>query len=56
MSGECEKCGEHCLNCKCPPLCERCQHNLELCPADWPWNPSFWICPECDSTYVCEKE
>lgn len=23
MSGECEKCGDHCLDCKCPVLRER---------------------------------
>ena len=34
--------------------CEQCGHELELCPANEPWNPEFWICPECDSTYVNE--
>jgi len=56
MSGECEACGEHCLDCKCLPTCARCKHNLDLCPADWPWNPTYWICPECESTYVYEKD
>jgi hypothetical protein len=23
MSGECDKCGEHCLDCKCPVIRER---------------------------------
>ncbi len=23
MSGECDKCGEHCLDCKCPIILER---------------------------------
>lgn len=36
--------------------CERCQTELILCPSDWPWNPDFWICPECDSTYIYEEE
>lgn len=35
--------------------CEKCNSVLELCPADWPWNEDYWICPKCDSTYVFEK-
>ncbi len=34
--------------------CEKCSTELELCPADWPFNPDFWICPQCDSTYIFE--
>lgn len=39
-------------------FCERinCWHPLELCPADYPFNPDFWICPKCESTYVYEKD
>lgn len=36
--------------------CERCDSELELCPADLPWHDDYWICPECDSTYVKEKD
>ncbi len=36
-------------------LCEKCHSELILCPAVWPWNPEFWICPQCDSTYVKEE-
>lgn len=32
--------------------CERCNEVLELCPSDFPWNPEFWICPKCESTYI----
>ena len=21
-------------------------------PSDWPYNPDFWTCPKCDSTYI----
>jgi hypothetical protein len=34
----------------------QCGEKCELCPADWPWNPDYWICPKCDSTYIIEKE
>jgi hypothetical protein len=34
--------------------CERCGHELMLCPADYPWNEEFWICSKCESTYVKE--
>ena len=36
--------------------CERCGGNLILCAADWPWNPEFWICEDCESTYVYEAD
>ena len=36
--------------------CTKCNHQLELCPADYPWNPQYWICPQCDSTYIFEEE
>ena len=32
--------------------CEKCGHELDLCPADFPWHEDYWICPECESTYV----
>lgn len=32
--------------------CERCDGELILCPANYPWNEQFWICVECESTYV----
>ena len=35
--------------------CERCSVSCELCPADYPWNEEYWICPNCESTYVKEK-
>ena len=35
--------------------CERCSAECELCPADLPWNPEYWICPDCESTYVKDK-
>jgi hypothetical protein len=35
--------------------CQKCNAELELCPADWPWHEDYWICPKCDSTY-CYKE
>lgn len=31
--------------------CERCNTELLLCPADFPWHEEYWICPECESTY-----
>lgn len=31
--------------------CPKCNVDLILCPATWPWNPEFWICPECDGTF-----
>ena len=34
----------------------RCGEECILCPADWPWNPEYWICPKCDSTYVIEDK
>lgn len=34
--------------------CPRCGGELHLCPANWPWNPDYWICVDCDSTYVFE--
>lgn len=30
--------------------CDKCGHELELCPSDWPWYDDFWICPKCKST------
>lgn len=36
------------------PKCQ-CGETLELCPADWPWNVEYWICPKCDSTYIKEE-
>lgn len=35
--------------------CDKCEHELELCPADWPWHEEYWICPNCESTYVKEE-
>ena len=35
--------------------CDLCKSNLQLCPADFPYNPDFWICPKCDSTYVKDE-
>ena len=32
--------------------CERCKGELILCPADFPWHTQYWICVECESTYV----
>jgi hypothetical protein len=32
--------------------CDKCNSELELCPADWPWNPDYWICVKCDSTFI----
>lgn len=36
--------------------CERCGSECEICPFDWPYNPNFWICSECDSTFVFDEE
>jgi len=36
--------------------CERCQHECELCLADWPWSDDYWICPNCESTYYIEDD
>ncbi len=36
--------------------CERCGGSLILCPADYPFNPEFWICEACDSTYCVNEE
>jgi len=36
--------------------CEKCGHECELCAADWPYNPDYWICPNCDSTYIFEEK
>ena len=36
--------------------CQQCGNECVLCPADWPWNPEFWICRECDSTYIKEED
>jgi hypothetical protein len=44
--------------CNCDyeyPPCDKCGGELMLCPEDWPWNPDFWICPNCDSTYTKEE-
>lgn len=54
MSGECDKCNEHALECECR-LCMRCSSKLELCKANEPWTPPYLICPNCDSTYVIEE-
>ena len=32
--------------------CERCEKALELVPPNEPWHEAYWICPDCDSTYV----
>ena len=33
-------------------LCKHCtQHEVELVQAGEPYNPAFWQCPGCDSTY-----
>lgn len=32
--------------------CTKCNYELELCPSDFPWNDDFWICSNCDSTFV----
>ena len=37
-------------------ICIKCKSALLLCPADHPWNPDFWICPECESTYIYEED
>lgn len=34
--------------------CEICNGNLVLCPPDFPFNPQFWICEDCESTYIYE--
>lgn len=36
------------MKCKCGTECI-------LCPADWPWQEEYWICPLCESIYV-DKE
>jgi len=33
----------------------KCGQECELCPSNWPWNPDFWICGSCDSTYCFEE-
>lgn len=35
MSGDCESCGEHCLECTCKPLCRRQQNGLEYIEDDY---------------------
>lgn len=35
--------------------CERCNCELELYPAEWPY-PEFWIYLKCEATYVKEEE
>jgi len=37
-------------------VCEYCGVELDLCPADWPWQEEFWICPKCESKYVHIRE
>lgn len=34
-----------------PTSCERCNGELILCPANFPWNEEFWICEDCGFTY-----
>jgi hypothetical protein len=43
MSGECEKCNEHTLDCNC----KKCENELELYSPDWPWEKQYWVCPNC---------
>jgi hypothetical protein len=46
-----------CGECNWPvKICERCKHECILCPAVWPLNEEFWICPSCESTYCIEKK
>jgi hypothetical protein len=47
MSGECEECGEHCLECKC---------HMEKVPPNESWNPVVWQCPKCDGTRIYNEE
>jgi len=39
MSGECQKCGEHCLKCKCEPFLERREDGADF--LDYSGNDHF---------------
>lgn len=32
--------------------CDRCDGELILCPADYPWHDEDWICRDCESIYA----
>lgn len=34
----------------------QCGETLHLCKENYPWNPEFLICPNCDSTYGVDEE
>jgi len=31
---------------------DTCEHTLELCPENYPYNPEFYICTKCDATFI----
>lgn len=35
--------------------CEECDIELQFVPADWPFGLEYWICIECEKTYVFVK-
>lgn len=32
--------------------CKKCNTELALCPGNWIWEEGYWICPNCEATYI----
>ncbi len=47
-----------CKECDCKPKFCKCGTKLQLVVGYEPWNPDYWICPRCESTYCkeCKEE
>lgn len=69
MSGECDKCGKHALQCTCEPLCRRQENDL-IEVKDWLMGKgpirsankccmcekgAVWVPKETDLPYYCEN-
>jgi len=53
MSGECEECGHHCLECNCVRYeCQRCAGNMVFINPETSWGFTFLICPYCEEIYL----
>lgn len=37
-------------------ICDDCGSELLYYPNEWPWEPSYWICPICDMVSDCDLE